>query len=125
MGLILLLVLGAPLNLALPHDMAGTVMPGAVMSGANGSTCPGMPGGDRGSRYDHASLCLFCVALGGPSLAGDNLELAPKPPAPAVTVISFDYSRSEIAEDHRGPTQCCRDPPATVGLSGLPFFDVS
>lgn len=118
-GLILLLLLGAPLNLALPHAMARPVMPGivpsgAIMAGGHSPDCPGAKGSDHGSPQDHASLCLFCVAFGGPSLAGSSLEPATKPPALAVTAISFGNSRNEIMGGHRDRTQSCRDPPAAA-----------
>jgi len=116
LGLILLLLLGAPLNLALPDAMAGMPQSGAVAASNQSSTCPepNSSGGDRDSHHDHSCLCLFCTALGGPSLAGASVQLAANASAAPIATISFDLSDTELSRGLRARTQCCRGPPATV-----------
>jgi hypothetical protein len=115
-GLILLFLLGAPLNLAQPDAMAGLAMPRAMMTMGAGShhPDPGMGGGAHGSPHDHASLCLFCTALGGPSLAGASVDPASGISAASFTEISFNLESAIPVGGRSGRTQCCRGPPMTV-----------
>jgi hypothetical protein len=116
LGLILLLLLGAPLNLALPDAMAGMAPSGAATIDHQGSNCPepASSRGDHAPHHDHSSLCLFCTALGGPSLAGASLDLASRiAPLPTVSIV-FDLSDTERLASHPTRIQCCRGPPATV-----------
>jgi hypothetical protein len=115
-GLILLLLLGAPLNLALPDAMAGMPQSGTMAASNQSSTCPepNSSSGDRDSHHDHSCLCLFCTALGGPSLAGASVQLAVNASAAPIATISFDLSDTELSGGLRARTQCCRGPPAAV-----------
>ena len=116
LGLVLLLLLGAPLNLALPDAMAGMAPSGLATNDRQSSNCPetGSPNGDHAPHHDHSCLCLFCTALGGPSLAGASLDLAIRTtPLPADSVV-FDLSDTGRLAGHPTRTQCCRDPPAIV-----------
>jgi hypothetical protein len=115
-GLILLMLLGAPINLALPDAMAGMPMPPAAMTAGQQGGCP-LPGGsgnDHGSLHDHGALCLFCTAFGGPSLAGTSLELATQTASPPAARTAFALSDPQRLKGRLGGAPCCRGPPATV-----------
>lgn len=114
-GLIFLLLLGAPLNLAMPDTMAGPAM-AAAMAGAQGRDCPepGSAGGDHGAPGDHSSLCLFCTALGGPSLAGASVEPSPEVSPTDFATFSFDLADRTLPDERSARTQYSRGPPAVV-----------
>jgi hypothetical protein len=116
LGLVLLLLIGAPLNLALPDAMPGMAQSGSATIDRPDSNCPepGSPDGDHAPHHDHSCFCLFCTALGGPSLAGADLELATRSAPPPAASVVFDLSDTERLASHPTRTQCCRDPPAIV-----------
>jgi hypothetical protein len=114
-GLILLLLLGAPLNLAMPDTMSGPAM-AAAMTGAHGQDCPepGSAGGDHGTPGNHSGLCLFCTALGGPSLAGASVEPTPEVSPTDFATLSFDLADRTLPDERSARTQYSRGPPAVV-----------
>jgi hypothetical protein len=114
-GLIFLLLLGAPLNLAMPDTMAGPAM-AAAMAGELGQGCPepGSARGDHGAPGDHSSLCLFCTALGGPSLAGASVEPTPEVSPTDFATLAFDFADRTLPDERSARTQFSRGPPAVV-----------
>jgi hypothetical protein len=115
LGLVLLLLLGAPLNLALPDAMAGMAPSGRATIDRLDSNCPepGSLDGHGAPYHDHSCLCLFCTAFGGPSLAGADLELATAT-IPLSARVEFDLSDTGRLASHPTRTRFCRDPPAIV-----------
>ncbi len=114
-GLIFLLLLGAPLNLAMPDTMSGPAM-AAAMTGAHARHCPepGTAGGDHGTPHDRSGLCLFCTALGGPSLASASVEPAPEVSPTDCATLSFDLADRTFPDERSARTQFSRGPPAVV-----------
>ena len=114
-GLIFLLLLGAPLNLAMPDSMAGPAM-AAAMAGAHDQDCPepGSAGGDHGTPGDHSGLCLFCTALGGPSLAGASVEPTPEVCPTDFATLSFDLADRTLPDERSARTRYSRGPPTVV-----------
>ena len=114
-GLIFLLLLGAPLNLAMPDTMAGPAMAAAI-AGAHDRDCPepGSAGGDHGAPGDHSGLCLFCAALGGPSLAGASVEPTPEVSPTDFDIFFFDFADRTLPDERSARTQFSRGPPAVV-----------
>lgn len=114
-GLIFLLLLGAPLNLAMHDTMPGPAM-AAAMAGELGQGCPepGSAGGDHGAPGDHSGLCLFCTALGGPSLAGASIEPTPEVSPTDFATFSFDLADRTLPDERSARTQYSRGPPAVV-----------
>lgn len=113
-GLILLLLLGAPLNLAMPDTMTELAM-AAAMAGAQGRDCP-EPGstGGHGTPRDHSSLCLFCTALGGPSLASASVEPTPDVSPTDFAALSFPLADRTLPDERSARTQYSRGPPAVA-----------
>jgi hypothetical protein len=115
-GLILLLLLGAPVNLAMPVTMPDSAMPAAAMAGGQAQNCPdpGSSNGDHGAPRDHSTLCLFCTAFGGPSLASASVEPAPEISSASFATLSFDLAETALPGGHPARTQYCRGPPTAV-----------
>jgi hypothetical protein len=110
------MAVGAPLNLALPDAMAAVAQSGLATTDHLDSNCPepGSLDGHGAPHHDHSCLCLFCTALGGPSLAGASLDLAIRTtPLPADSIV-FDLSDTGRLASHTTRTRFCRDPPAIV-----------
>jgi hypothetical protein len=105
----------APLNLAMPEAMAGSAM-SAAMAGAADQNCPepGPSGNDHKIPHDHPSLCLFCTALGGPSLASASIEPAPKISVALFATLSFDLADRTLPDERSARTRYSRGPPAVV-----------
>ncbi|MGH6882252.1 MAG: hypothetical protein ACREFM_15155 [Hypericibacter sp.] len=95
--------------------MAGPAM-GAAMTGASGQDCPepGSSGGNHGLPHDHSSLCLFCTALGGPSLASASVEPASEISVTLFVTFSFDLRDRTLPDERSTRTQFSRGPPAVV-----------
>ena len=105
------MLVGAPLNLAMPEAMAGS-----AMAGAPDQNCrePGHSGSDRNTSHDHSALCLFCTAFGGPSLAGAGVEPVPAVSAAPFVILAFDPTDRTLSDERSTRTQYSRGPPSAV-----------
>jgi hypothetical protein len=88
----------------------------AAMTGTGDQNCPepGSSGSDHKIPHDHSSLCLFCTALGGPSLASTSVEPASGIWMTPFVTLSFDPTDRTLPDERSARTQYSRGPPSVV-----------